>query len=78
MAAPMEPPNHMNFGHRNLSAAWKKWEKQFTTYYKAAELKDKDAETQVAILLHVAGPEAQEIHETFQFANAGEKKTIMR
>ena len=75
MAAPLEPPSAFNFGlgQGNLSSSWKKWEKQFRTYYCAAELTKKDKETQVAILLHVAGPEAQEIHETFVFADDADK-----
>lgn len=51
----------------NLSVRWKQWQKEFEIYFAAAELNKKSPETQVAILLHVAGSEAQQVHETFTF-----------
>ena len=39
-------------------------------YYTAAELVKKEAKTRVAILLHCAGPEAQDIHSNFVFSEA--------
>ena len=38
-------------------------------YYTAAELVKKEAKTRVAILLHCAGPEAQDIHSNFVFSD---------
>ena len=37
-------------------------------YNAAAELVKKEAKTRVAILLHCAGPEAQDIHNNFVFS----------
>ena len=44
------------------------------TFFAACELGQKPNETQVAILLHTAGPEAQEIHQTLVYANDDERK----
>ena len=70
----MRPPMQMNFVTGNVADNWRRWEQQFLVYYTACELSKKAKETQVAILLHAAGPEAQEIHETFTFVNDDDKK----
>ena len=57
----------MSFCDRNLTGAWHKCEQQFRFYSQASELDIKSPATQTAILLHVAGPEAQEIYQTFVF-----------
>ena len=62
----------MQFSERNLAETWRKWEQQFRTYFAAAELDSKPKKTQTAILLHVAGPESQEIYQTFAFDPLGE------
>ena len=49
---------------RNLEEAWCKWEQQFRIYFQVSELDKKSPVTQTAILLHVAGPDAQEIYQT--------------
>ena len=61
------PPKEMSFSSPNTAEAWRKWELAFKTYYKAAELSKKEETTQVAILLHSAGMEAQEIFSNFVF-----------
>ncbi len=48
------------------------------TYFTASELGKKEPDVQVAILLNVAGPEAQEIHEQFQFVNDDDKKAYLK
>ena len=70
----MKPPEAFSFEEPNAPQRWARWEKQFNTYYTAAELSGKTAEVQVARLLNAAGPEAQEIHELFTFASEDEKK----
>lgn len=60
---------------------WRRWEREFNFYFAAAEIKKKPKATQVAILLHVAGPDAQEIHSTFVFAvgeSADDYETVLR
>ena len=58
----------MSFSDRNLAEAWRRWENQFRIYFQASELDKKSPATQTAILLHVAGPNAQDIYQTFTFA----------
>ena len=70
----MKPPEAFSFEEPNAPQRWARWEKQFHTYFTAAELSGKTAEVQVARLLNAAGPEAQKIHELFTFASEDEKK----
>ena len=51
----------------NISKAWRKWELAFRTYHATSELNRKEAATQIAIQLHCAGKEAQEIFSNFTF-----------
>ena len=66
------PPLELSQG--NIADSWRRWEQQFLTYYAAAELSKKEKSTQVAILLHCAGPEAQEVHRTFEFDDSAGNK----
>ena len=68
-----KPPDVFCFDGPNIAQRWTRWQKQFQTYYKACELGKKDKDVQVAILLHNAGPEAQEIYEQFQYTAEGDK-----
>ena len=70
----VKPPESFAFEELNAPQRWSRWVKQFNTYFVAAELGAKSKEVQVARLLNAAGPEAQEIHELFTFANDEEKK----
>ena len=70
----VKPPENFNFDEPNTPQRWARWEKQFGTYFVAAELDKKSKEVQVARLLNAAGPEAQEIHDLFSFENVEEEK----
>ena len=70
----VKPPDTFSFDEPNTPQRWARWEKQFGTYFVAAELGDKSGEVQVARLLNAAGSEAQEVHDLFVFANDDEKK----
>ena len=77
----LRAPAAIQFGVPHLAEAWRKWKKQFRTYHTAAKLSKKDPATQVAILLNVAGPEAQEIFDTFTFGEGedqGDLDTVLR
>ena len=65
----LKPPSPMNFKAKNTADAWDRWEARFRNYHKAAELKKKDRDVQVAIMLEVAGPDALAIHKTFKYAD---------
>ena len=56
----------VHHGTGNTAEQWRRWEQQFRFYFAAAELSKKTAKTQVAILLHCAGPEAQDIIKNIQ------------
>ena len=64
----------MRFDAANLAETWRRWKANFNLYRQAAELNDKAAATQVAILLHSMGFDAVEIRETFTYGT-GEDKT---
>ena len=66
-----KPPGCIAFGSSNLDETWRSWEQQFRTFFTACELNNKPKEVQVAILLHTAGPEAQEVFNQFVFQTAG-------
>ena len=70
----VKPPEQFSFEEPNAPQRWVRWEKQFNTYFTAAELATKSKEVQVARLLNAAGAEAQEIHDLFVFASDEEKK----
>ena len=52
-------PSPMNFDVPNVAEGWKKWEKSFEVYRTAREAFKKPEKVQVALLLHIAGPDAQ-------------------
>ena len=70
----VKPSDTFSIDEPNTPQRWARWEKQFGTYFVAAELGDKSGEVQVARLLNAAGSEAQEVHDLFVFANEDEKK----
>ena len=63
----LKPPGRMDFKASNVADAWDKWSARFRNHHTAAELKKKDADVEVAILLELAGPDALAIHRTFHF-----------
>ena len=70
----LKSPEPMNFATGNVDQNWSSWEQQFLTYFVACELGKKAKETQVAILLHSAGPEAHEIHRTLTYSEEEDSK----
>ena len=62
----------MNFSGGAIAQNWSRWEREFRTFFAGCELGQKPNETHVAILLHTAGPEAQEIHQPV-YANDDER-----
>ena len=51
----VKPPDAFVFDGPNTPQRWARWEKQFNTYFVAAELSTKSKEVQVARLLNAAG-----------------------
>ena len=77
----LKPPSPINFHSGNVADSWQRWKRQFEIYFAAAELNKKAKATQEAILLHAAGPEAQDIHRAFSWSEEEDKhcyKTILQ
>ena len=72
----LRTPNEMCFSTDNTAEAWRKWEMAFRTYYTATELSKNEGRTQVAILLHSAGVEAQEIFANFVSGTDEDKNKV--
>ena len=66
-------PEPLDLHSDNVAERWRKWKRQFEFYFEACELDKKTEKCQTAILLHAAGPEAQEIYHTFTY-DEGETK----
>ena len=66
----------INFVSNNVAENWRRFERQFRVYYAACEIASKSAPTQVGILLHTAGPEAQDVHETFTYTGDEQRNAI--
>ena len=60
---PAIPQFNPNGDPSSLGQHWNKWKKSFEYYLQAAAITDKARKR--ALLLHLAGPETQEIFETF-------------
>ena len=52
----------------NVSENWRRWRKSFELYMTATEKTEKSEEIQCATFLSLAGEEAIEVFETFQFS----------
>ena len=72
----LKPPMHMNFVSNNVAENWRRFEQQFRVYYAACDIASKSVPTQVEILLHTAGPEAQCVHETFTYTSDERRNDI--
>ena len=72
----LKPPMGMNFVSNNVAENWRRFERQFRCYYAACEIATKSGPTQVGILLHTAGPEAQDVHETFTYTGDEQRNDI--
>ncbi|GFN74652.1 Pol polyprotein [Plakobranchus ocellatus] len=52
----------------NLAENWRMWQQRFQLYLEASELNKKPKKQQKAILLHIIGPDALELFNTFTFS----------
>lgn len=72
----IQPPQHFEPGS-NPAEAWSDWKLAYQLYEAACEYTTKPEATRRALLLHVMGPTAQKIVETFHFPApaAGEQRS---
>ena len=66
----LSPPEVLNLDG-NVAENWRRWKQRFEIFSLASGLSEKDAGVQAATFLHVAGPEALEVYNTFSWAAKG-------
>ena len=72
----LNPPEALNLDGTNLAESWRQWKQRFELFSLASGLSSKDAKIQAATLLHVIGPAALEIYNTFTRADEGDKQKV--
>ena len=65
MIEKLTPPEQLNLESGNLAENWQTWRQRFKVFSIASRLSKKSESIQVATLLHVAGPKALEVYNTF-------------
>ena len=70
----IQTPSNCVVHHRQYGRAVASLGVTIPVFFAAAELSKKTTKTQVSILLHCAGPEAQDIYTNFVFANTDDDK----
>ncbi|XP_064646909.1 uncharacterized protein LOC135499855 [Lineus longissimus] len=65
----LKPPAQLSL-EGNLQANYRNWIRSFEVYSIASGVADKAEVVQCNVFLHVAGPEAQKVHATMEFAEA--------
>ena len=66
----LKPPHELKIAGASLADRWERFLEQFRWYLAAVAEDDADNRKKVAILLTVAGPEAQEVFRTFTYEPA--------
>ncbi|XP_072165927.1 uncharacterized protein [Diadema setosum] len=71
----LKPPGEL-LTRGNPADNWKSWKQQFSIYKIASGLGNKGKNVQVNTLLHVAGPEALRIYNTFDYAEDEDREDV--
>ncbi|KAG7504108.1 hypothetical protein JOB18_000611 [Solea senegalensis] len=58
----------------NVDSNWRSFKQQFELYLSATGMDNKSGPRKIAILLTVAGPQAMEVFNTFEFERADDKE----
>ena len=69
----LTPPDPLDLDGSNVSDAWRKWKQRFELFSLASGLSSKDEGIQAATLLHVVGPDALEVYNTFSWEDGSDK-----
>ena len=77
MAKNLHPPEKLVL-NGNLKENFRQFKQQFEIYITAAGIKDKTSDIQCAKLLHVIGPDAVEIFNTFKWNEAETLQGMIR
>ena len=71
----LQPPGVLNLSG-NLSENWRRFKQQFQIYLIATGIDQKEDKIKASTFLHVIGPEALEIFNTFTFQNQDDKEKL--
>ena len=71
----LKPPGPLSLDG-NLALNWKEWFNAHEIYATAADVSGKSERVQCCVFLHVAGREAQRLHQTFSFEAAEKDKYV--
>ena len=69
----LKPPTELSMTG-NVAENWKRFKQRFTLFLRAIDASNKSDDRKIALLLHVAGPEALEVYNTFTFTADQEGK----
>lgn len=61
-------PDQLKLTEENIARNWEQFKQRFERYLKCLNIPTQDGERKVAILLNVAGPEAEEVFNTFTYS----------
>ena len=74
----LTPPDPLDLDSSNVSDVWRKWKQHFELFSLASSLSSKDAGIQAATLLHVVGPDALEVYNTFSWEQDGDNQKVAK
>ena len=74
----LTPPDPLDLDSSNVSDAWRKWKQRFELFSLASGLSSKEEGIQAATLLHVVGPDALEIYNTFTWEADGDRNKVTK
>ena len=66
-------PSELNIRDGNISENFRRWKRQVQIYMAASNAGEKAPETQVAIILHCAGPEVVEVFDQFTWTDENDR-----
>ena len=72
----LTPPEVLDLDGTNFADSWRQWKQRFELISLATGLTSKDAKIQSATLLHVIGPAAFEVYNTFTWENEEDKQKV--
>ena len=72
------PPDPLDLDGSNVSDMWRKWKQRFELFSLASGLSSKDEGIQATTLLHVIGPDALEVYNTFSWENEEDKRKVTK
>ena len=72
----LNPPEPLDLDSSNLANTWRQWRQRFELFSLASGLSSKGAKIQAATFLHVIGPAALEVYNTFTWSDDEDKQKI--